>query len=95
MTRWSERRRLDLPNADWSTDDGDPDNRPPRKPGGLSLNLFFSLESVRPDEFYAQRAMRWSQAAADQEIYHTTVRDVQAEAKGFNVLATSSAGTVG
>ena len=39
--------------------------------------------------------MRWSQAAADQEIYHNTVRDVQEEAKGFNVLATSSAGTVG
>ena len=91
--RWSERRRLDLPSADWNDDD--PDNPPPPKPKGLSLNLFFSLDGVRPDEFYVQRAMRWSQVAADQDAYHEAMRDVRDEAKGFHTLATSDAGRVG
>jgi hypothetical protein len=50
---------------------------------------------VRPDEFYVQRAMRWSQAARDQQVHTEAMRDVQQEAAGYHQLAYGPAGDVG
>lgn len=50
---------------------------------------------MRPDAFGEQRAMRWSQAARDQQMYREASDDVRAEAEGFGRLINGPAGMVG
>jgi len=78
---------LDLPNADW--DDDDPENPPPVKPGGLDKNLFYRWgERIWPDELGRQRAMRFSQAMRDQQVYRETIESVAQQAQAFGVVST-------
>lgn len=83
-----------MPSAEWDEDD-DPDNPPPSKPRGLDVNLFFGLSEPRPDEFYASKAMRWSQAARDQQVYHEAMADVAQEASGFARIKGEPLGQIG
>jgi hypothetical protein len=91
--RWVERRRLDLPSAEW--DDDDPENPAPIEPGGLGFTLWWNVEPMRPDEFLTQRAMRWTQASVDQRIKREVIDDVAQEASGYRRLDTDQIGEVG
>lgn len=47
------------------------------------MNLFFDLSGMRPDEFYRQRASRWTQASRDQKVYQEALATVESEAAGY------------
>jgi len=83
--RWAERRRLNLPNADW--DDDDPDNPPPVKPRGLDKTLWFDVSPMRPSDHGKEPAMRFTQAMRDQQVYRETVADVMQESTGYQSLS--------
>jgi len=50
---------------------------------------------MRPDQFRDQGAMRWTQAARDQQVQREALADVQQEAQGYAQLASGPAGMVG
>ena len=76
--------------------DDDPDNPSPTKPEGLWLTMQWDVSTaVRPAEHLGQRAMRWTQAQADQVAYRDALEDVQQEAQGFARLANEPAAQVG
>ena len=68
---------------------------PPKKPGGLDINLWVDVSPMRPDQFRDQGAMRWTQAARDQQVQREAFADVQQEAQGYAQLASGPAGMVG
>lgn len=58
-------------------------------PRGLDFMMRVNVDarSLPPDALYAQRAMRWTQAEADQRAYQDATDDVRQEAAGFDRLA--------